>query len=224
LNITGGIDLHDEHLAAPLRVYVQTDPVTSELQLANGDERTRVAFANHHHIVTYGENYGAPDCGVPLNGIRYLKTRQPVDLDLWPMAFDRQATYFTTIGNYRQSGGDVQYRGDTYHWSKHHEWQKFFDLPRRTQPFEVALNVNGEDRAALEAHGWRVVSPLLMSQDVFSAYQDYIRHSRGVHGNWIRMSVASGWFSERDVACLASGKPVVADTAFSKVLPVERIV
>jgi len=31
----------------------------------------------------------------------------------------------------------------------------------------------------------------------------------------------SGWFSERDAAYLASGKPVVAqDTAFSKVLPV----
>ena len=104
LNITGGIDLREEHLAAPLRVYVQTDPVTSELQLANGDERTRVAFANHHHIVTYGENYGEPDCGVPLNGIRYLTTRQPIDLDLWPMAFDRRAAPFTTIGNYRQSG------------------------------------------------------------------------------------------------------------------------
>ena len=45
---------------APLRVYVETDPVTAELRLANGDEHTREAFAAHHAIATYGENYGAP--------------------------------------------------------------------------------------------------------------------------------------------------------------------
>ena len=31
-----------------------------------GDAHMREAFASHHVIVTYGENYGAPDCGVPL--------------------------------------------------------------------------------------------------------------------------------------------------------------
>ena len=75
LNISGATDLYDWHLEAPFRVYVQTDPVISELQLANDDEHTRIAFANHHTIVSYGENYGAPDCGVPLNGIKYGKTR-----------------------------------------------------------------------------------------------------------------------------------------------------
>jgi hypothetical protein len=103
LNIGGATDLCDWHLAAPFRVYVETDPVISELQLANDDEHTRLAFANHHRIVTYGENYGAPDCGVPLNGIKYGKTRQPIDLDLWPMAYDPAAPYFTTIGNYRHA-------------------------------------------------------------------------------------------------------------------------
>ena len=92
LNIGGATDLCEWHLAAPFRVYVETDPVISELQLANDDEHTRLAFANHHAIVTYGENYGAPDCGVPLNGITYGKTRQPIDLDLWPMAYDPGST------------------------------------------------------------------------------------------------------------------------------------
>jgi hypothetical protein len=224
LNITGGIDLREEHLTAPLRVYIQTDPVTSELQLANGDERTRVAFTNHHYIATYGENYGAPDCGVPLNGIPYLTIRQPIDLELWPTAFDPHARYFTTIGNYRQPGQDVTYQGEHYYWSKHHEWQKFVDLPRRvTQPFELALNVSDEDRVQLESHGWRVVSPFVMSQDVFGAYPDYIRRSRGEFtvAKDQNVRLRSGWFSERAVAYLASGKPVVAqDTAFSKVLPV----
>src|SRR5436190_4564233 len=133
LNIVGATDLREEHLAAKLRIYVETDPVTAELRLAGGDQHTREAFANHHQIFTYGENFGAPDCGVPLDpAINYKKTRQPIDLDLWPMHFDPATKFFTTIGNYRQNGSDVHYNGQTYHWSKHPEWEKFIDLPRRT--------------------------------------------------------------------------------------------
>src|SRR5262245_52376777 len=48
LNIVGATDLREEHMRAPFRVYVETDPVIAELRLANGDEHTREAFANHH--------------------------------------------------------------------------------------------------------------------------------------------------------------------------------
>ena len=224
LNVVGATDLREEHLAAPLRVYVQTDPVTAELRLANGDEHTREAFANHHLIVTYGENYGAQDCCVPLNGLAYMKTRQPVDLDFWPMAFDAGARDFTTIGNYRQSGSDVEYRGEVYRWSKHHEWEKFLDLPRRTtQPFELALKVDDRpDRERLRTHGWRLKCPVRMSLDIFGSYPDYFRRSRGEFtvAKDQNVRLRSGWFSERDVCYLASGKPVVTqDTGFSRQLP-----
>jgi hypothetical protein len=224
LNVGGAVDLREEHLAAPFRVYLETDPVTAQLRLANGDDHTRRAFAAHHVLVTYGENYGAPDCGVPLNGHRYRTTRQPVDLDLWPASYDPEARCFTTIGNYRQDGGDVAYRGQVYHWSKHHEWEKILDLPRRTrQPFELALNVADDaDRARLHAHGWRVVSPLTFSLDVFGAYPAYIRGSRAelTVAKDQNVRLRSGWFSERDACYLASGKPVIAqDTGFGAVLP-----
>jgi len=224
LNIGGATDLYEWHLAAPFRVYVETDPVISELQLANDDEHTRLAFANHHAIVTYGENYGAPDCGVPLNGITYGKTRQPIDLDLWPMAYTPAAPYFTTIGNYRHAGNDVTYRGETYRWSKHHEWEKFIDLPQRSpQPFELAMMVQDpEDAKLLETHGWNVVSPFAMSLDVFGTYPAYIRQSRAEFtvAKDQNIRLRSGWFSERDACYLASGKPVVAqDTGFGNILP-----
>ena len=115
LNVVGATDLNEKQLQASLRVYVQTDPVTAELRLANGDKHTKEAFDNHHYLFTYGENYGAKDCAVPLNGLTYYKTRQPIDLDLWPMFFDADAEYFTTIGNYRQNGSDIKYHGETYH-------------------------------------------------------------------------------------------------------------
>jgi hypothetical protein len=224
LNVVGATDLRDEQLAARHRVYVECDPVTAELRLANGDEHTREAFSRHHAMITYGENYGAPDCGVPLNGLEYGKTRQPIDLDLWPMAYDENARFFTTIGNYRQSGGDVQYNGEWYRWSKHHEWEKFIDLPTRTsQQFEVGMMPGRpEDRERLIANGWRLVHPFKMSLDIFGAYPEFFRRSRAEFtvAKDQNVRLRSGWFSERDVCYLASGKPVIAqDTGFSNVLP-----
>jgi hypothetical protein len=224
LNIVGATELRDEHLAARFRVYVETDPVVAELRLANGDEHTSRAFAGYDGIVTYGENYGATDCGVPLNGVSYGKTRQPIALEFWPASYDPGARFFTTIGNYRQSGSDVEYNGDVYRWSKHHEWEKLLDLPKRTaQPFELALKVDSEaDTARLEVHGWRVVSPFRMSLDVFGAYPDYFRRSRAEFtvAKDQNVRLRSGWFSERDACYLASGKPVVAqDTGFGNILP-----
>jgi hypothetical protein len=223
LNVSA-TDLGEPQLAAPFRVYVQTDPVVSELQLANGDEYTRRAFDAHDVIASYGENYGAPDCDVPLNGIRYAKTRQPVDLELWPFAYEPASRFFTTIGNYRQEGWDVEYEGEIYSWSKHHEWERFIDLPAHTdQPFELAMMPTDEgDLRRLEGQGWGLVDPFEMSLDVFGTYPAFIRGSRAEFtvAKAQNTKLRSGWFSERGACYLASGKPVVAqDTGFGKILP-----
>jgi hypothetical protein len=224
LNVVGATDLREEHLAAPFRVYVETDPVLAELRLANGDEHTRVALSTHDALATYGENYGADDCGVPLSGLRYVKTRQPIDVELWPAAIDPDARDFTTIGNYRHDGEDVAYGGELYTWSKHHEWERFLSLPSLTaQPFELALKLDDDgDRRRLEEHGWRVVSPFELSLDPFGSYPAYIRRSRGEFtvAKDQNVRLRSGWFSERDACYLASGKPVVAqDTGFGAAIP-----
>jgi hypothetical protein len=224
LNVVGAVDLREEHMGIPVRVYLECDPVTAELRLANGDEHTRVAFDRHTHLVTYGENYGATDCGVPLNGRTYGMTRQPIDLELWPYCFDVRAKHFSTIGNYRQSGSDVVFNGETYCWSKHHEWEKFITLPSLTkQSFEIAvLPSESKDREFLIMNGWNLVSPFEMSLDIFGAYPEYFRRSRGEFtvAKDQNVRLRSGWFSERDVCYLATGKPVVAqDTGFSKILP-----
>jgi hypothetical protein len=224
LNVVGATEMRDAHMEAPRRVYVQTDPVHSELMLARGDDHTREAFAAHDAIVTYGENYGAGDCDVPLNGTPYGRTRQPIDLERWPMALTPEATTYTTIGNYRTDGYDVEYGGDTYRWSKHHEWERFIDLPRRAPArFELALsNANDEDQRRLRDHGWSLARAEAMSLDVFGAYPEYFRRSRGEFtvAKDQNVRLRSGWFSERDACYLASGKPVVAqDTGFGCALP-----
>jgi hypothetical protein len=61
-----------------------------------------------------------------------------------------------------------------------------------------------------------------MSLNVFDDYPDYFRRSRAEFtvAKDQNVRLRSGWFSERDVCYLASGKPVVAqDTGFSNFLP-----
>lgn len=225
LNVCGATVLNEDHALAPRRVYVETDPVGNQLELAVGKEKTLAVLSAHDDIVTYGENYGLPGCGVPLTGpFRYLKTRQPIDLDLWPVAFDAAAPRYTTVGNWRQQGHDAVWNGETYFWSKHHEFLKFVDLPRRTDRarFELCLNIDDQaDRRLLLDHGWHLTSPLQMSLDPFG-YQGFFRASRG---EWTvakdqNVRLQSGWFSERDACYLATGKPVIAQsTGFERFLP-----
>jgi len=131
---------------------------------------------------------------------------------------------YTTIGNWKQKGHDVVWNGETYYWSKHHEFLKFIDLPRRRpkQRFELCLNIDdAPDRKSLGDHGWHLSSPLLMSLEPFT-YREFFRASRA---EWTvakdqNVRLQSGWFSERDACYLASGRPVVAQsTGFEHHLP-----
>ncbi len=224
LNVCGATVLNDDHRRARLKVYVETDPVTNQLEIANSKQKTLQVFRDHDTIVSYGENYGAPDCGVPTQGFRYLKTRQPIDTALWPVHFDAAARNYTTIGNFRQKGQDVVWNGETYSWSKHHEFLKFVELPQRRPgaSFELCLNVDDEaDRNLLTTHGWALSSPLEMSLDPWG-YQEFFKRSRA---EWTvakdqNVRLQSGWFSERDASYLSTGKPVIAQsTGFEKYLP-----
>jgi hypothetical protein len=217
LNVCGATVLNDDHRAARRRIYVETDPVTNQLELASGKEKTKQVLDEHDTIVTYGENYGGPGCTVPLvGGYTYRKTRQPVDLELWPVVGATGGDRYTTIGNWKQKGHDVVWNGETYYWSKHHEFLKFIDLPRRRpqQRFELCLNIeDGPDKKSLLDHGWQISSPLLMSLEPFS-YRQFFQASRA---EWTvakdqNVRLQSGWFSERDACYLACGRPVITQT------------
>ena len=112
--------------------------------------------------------------------------------------------------------------GEVYHWSKHHEFLKFLDLPNETsQEFELALSsYEAPDREMLEAHGWKVRPALEFSGDPH-AYRRYIVTSRG---EWTvakdqNVRLRSGWFSDRAATYLAAGRPVITqETGFSNVL------
>jgi hypothetical protein len=226
INLHGGTAPRPEHVATGRLVYLETDPVGPQIELYNGLTETVDFLAQHCAYFTFGENYGRPGCGLPVSDrFAYRPTRQPVVLDFWPAGGDGDATLrpFTTIGNWKQEWRAIQFRGEIYHWSKHREFQKFLDLPRRTgQALELALaSFEESDRRLLEDHGWIVRRSLDFSADP-DAYRQYIARSRGEFtvAKDQNVRLRSGWFSDRSATYLASGRPVVTqETGFSETLP-----
>jgi hypothetical protein len=223
INLFGGTILRDEHMRCPVRIYLETDPVVHQIRIANGEERYINLVAAHTALFTWGTNYGASDCGVPLQSFEYKPTRSPVLLDCWDSPCNPAARYFTTIGHWDQSVKDLEYDGERYSWSKHREFLKLLELPRRTtQEFSLALAIDDSATVQmLEGYGWRVEDAYQISETLES-YRAYIRGSRGelTVAKDMNVRLRSGWFSERSACYLAAGKPVITqETGFSKSIP-----
>jgi hypothetical protein len=144
-------------------------------------------------------------------------------LEYWETPCNPATRYFTTVGHWDQSVKDLEYNGERYSWSKHREFLKILDLPRRTgQEFSLALAIDDPPTVRmLEGHGWHVEDAYEASKTLGS-YREYIRGSRGelTVAKDMNVRLRSGWFSERSACYLAAGKPVVTqETGFSKSLP-----
>lgn len=224
VNLHGGTVPTDEHLSGGPLVYLETDPVELEVELHDGRRDAWDFVRRHASFLTWGLNYGKDDCRVPVpSGLDFVPSPPPVLLDWWSGHRKPAAGPFTTIGNWEQRWREVVLDGETYHWSKHFEFQKILDLPSRTSvPLELALSSLGDDdRTMLESHGWRVRPGLGFSTDL-DAYRTFIQLSRGEFSVAKDQNVRlrSGWFSERSATYLASGRPVVVqDTGFGSYLP-----
>jgi hypothetical protein len=226
LNVTGAQEIREEHLACRRRIYVETDPVVSQIKVARGDKATMALLQQHDTHFTFGGNFGRPDCGVPLKQFHWLPTVQPVALDLWKnsVAPPPDAAY-NTIATWRNKGRDIVFRGEKYYWSKDREFKKFLDLPRRhAVPFELAVGVDEKTRRRLLAHGWRIADPVKISGDL-RRYREYICAARGEFtvAKDQNVRLRSGWFSDRSACYLAAGRPVITqDTGFGSYLPTGR--
>jgi hypothetical protein len=224
LNVAGATYLAKEGLKIGHPVYFGTDPVRHELEFALDTADVRAFINEHAACVTYGENIGQPACPIPPLPRLCSRTRQPVLLDFWETGPPVRSA-FTTVCNWRQVGHDVNYQGECYYWSKHHEFLKIIDLPQRiSQPVELAMPLNtlsAEDRDLLESHGWQLANAHAFTTDPWD-YRDYVCQSCGEFtvAKDQNVRLRSGWFSERDACYLAAGRPVITqDTGFSTVLP-----
>jgi hypothetical protein len=226
INVCGATRLREEHMACPIRIYVQTDPVVDQILVAENNARTIETLAAHTHHFTYGENLGQPDCPIPMEKFDWRPTRPPVVLDFWEPDFNLAASHFTTVGTWENMNKDVRFEGQTYYWSKHVNFLRLVDLPRLTpQPLELAIEtVDAATRELLLERGWRLADPYEKSRDTAN-YQQHIYASRGelTVAKDLYARTRCGWFSDRSVCYLAAGKPVVTqETGFSKFVPTGR--
>jgi hypothetical protein len=224
INMHGGTIPLPEHYATGRLVYLETDPVQLQIELSENLPETIAFLEPHCAFFTFGENYGQPDCKLPVSHrFKFLPTRQPVLCDLWATDDPPSNPAFTTVGNWIQSRRTVTFQGETYYWSKHHEFLKFIDLPSLTaQQFELALSsYTADDKQMLEGKGWQVRHALDLSLEA-EPYRQYIRQSRGEFtvAKDQNVRLRSGWFSDRSATYLAAGRPVITqDTGFGNILP-----
>lgn len=223
VNLTGATVLRESHMRVPVRVYLETDPVLPQIEVADGRQFTIDLLSAHTHHFSYGENLGAPDCLVPVERFSWLPTRQPVVLEWWQAQNGHGNGRYTTVANWKQTEKDVRWRGETYYWSKHREFEKLIGLPCRTSvALELAL-ASGDQEAIelLRSNGWRVADALSLTRRI-ERYRSYVVSSRAEFtvAKDQNVRLRSGWFSDRSASYLAAGKPVVTqDTGFCNVLP-----
>jgi hypothetical protein len=229
INLSGHTILKEAHLQVPVRIYLETDPVTPQLEIAMGRQFTIDLLAAHTHHLSFGERLGVSGCPVPVERFTYRPTRQPVLLDWWPPppSFPQPpqgALRFTTVANWEQTYKDVVFEGETYTWSKSSEFLKLLEVPRRAgATIDLALaRGDAQTIALLERSGFGVLPARPLSRDP-CAYRDFITASGGEFSAAKDQNVRlrSGWFSDRTATYLATGRPaVVQDTGFDGALPV----
>jgi hypothetical protein len=220
MNVSGTLEDPDRYRGAARLVYIDTDPVFTQIQLALGENEKFVSrIAAHDRHFTFAQHVEM----LPPTRFRWLPTRQPVDLAEWterPPA--REA--FTTVMNW-VSYPPLWYRGECY-GQKDIEFLRFLDLPSRVPtPFEVAVpiiyDVHWRPTDPLASSGWHRVNAFDVCGDL-DRYRSYITSSRA---EWtvaknLYVRGQAGWFSERSACYLAAGKPVVTqDTGLDGVVP-----
>ncbi|HSR31920.1 MAG TPA: hypothetical protein VLY63_15260, partial [Anaerolineae bacterium] len=243
INVSGSLEHPENYRQIPHLVYIDTDPVVTQIKIALGNAGFPERVEAHDTHFSFGETLSR---SVPATDYQWRPTRQPIVLSEWRPATPRRES-FTTVMNWT-SYEPLFYYGRTF-GQKDMEFKRFLDLPDQVAPtaIEVALSrtqylkwLAVEERLPdgfegskdnksdwtphdlLTHAGWRVVDALEACGDLDS-YRHYIESSKA---EW---SVAKnayvlgqpGWFSERSACYLASGRPVVVqDTGFTKVLPV----
>jgi hypothetical protein len=231
VNISCSTFLRDEYMSIPVRVLIDTDPMFTQIQHATqsaftpGDSGIRGLIAGHTHHFTFGENIGEPDGRVPVTGVEWRPTRQPVCIDQWPvepLPADG-GRGFTTVMNW-SAGRPLEFEGESW-GQKDVEFRRVMNLPQETdQQLTIAVGQTTADAFPFEevkSAGWNVLDPATSVAD-WKAYRRFIQASMGEFSvaKETYVKAKTGWFSCRSACYLASGRPVVTqDTGWTKQIP-----
>lgn len=200
------------------RAFIDVDPGFTQIRLAHQEPAFAETLGKCERLLTLAQRIGYSDCSIPTVGREWAKTVSPIALDEWPVVPPIDDAVFTTIVRWR-GFKNVRYDGVEY-GQRDREFPKFLDLPQHsTQTFRVALTGGSAER--LTRHGWQVVDGWQASRDT-AVYRHFIQQSRAELGiaKHCYVETKGGWFSDRSVCYLASGRPVVVqDTGLADWLP-----
>ena len=222
INISGHLTLEPLLQRIRNKVFIDIDPGYTQYWHAAGLPGAQVG--GHDWYFTIGENIGGPDCCIPTSEIQWRSTRPPVVFNEWPVVPTAEPLRFTTIANWRGAFGPVQFDGRSF-GLKVHEFRKLITLPSQAPgKYEIALNIHPadhQDLAALKNNQWLITDPVTAA-DTPDQFRHYVQQSGAEFSvaQGIYVDTNCGWFSDRTVRYLASGKPVlVQDTGFTKNIP-----
>jgi hypothetical protein len=210
INVMGYLSDAELLAAMPRRVFLDIDPGFGQMwrALSLAD-----IFAGHDDFVTIGLNIGSSDCSVPTCGLKWITTPQPVVLEQWPVVSDCTGHY-SSVASWRGAFGPIDYQGKRY-GLRVHEFRRFASLPLRTgRPFHVAMDIDPVETAdltLLAENCWRLDDPRTAAGSA-DAYRRYVQRSRAefMVAKNLYVETRGGWFSDRSICYLASGKPVIA--------------
>ncbi len=221
LNLCGSTELNHDLLVSDRLIYIESDPGVEQIKVDKHKNKSSDFLKRHRMLFTFGENVGTDAFPVPLHGLEWLPTRQPIVSDLWKSstAFAAEGA-FTSVANWNtKAKKDIEWRGETYLWSKSDAFLKFVEAPIRAgEPFELATGLrDSNSRARFEAKHWRLINPGPLSIDC-ERYRSYLQQSKGeftvAKDQYVRLN--TGWFSDRSACYLAAGRPVITqETGFS---------
>lgn len=217
LNLSGINQLNDIFLNIPIKAFIDTDPLFTQIRLLNDPAMNQNA-KEHNAFFSFGENIGNEDCIIPSHQYNWVPTRQPVIPGLWNQSKEiTSKANWTTVMQW-ESYENVEWNGKVF-GMKSDSFQGFLNTPKIfKEQFELALGGSTAPTEKLKTYGWNIINPTEVTLTPES-YQMYISQSKG---EWSvakegYVSSNSGWFSERSAAYLMSGKPVVVqETGFSK--------
>lgn len=204
------------------RAFIDVDPGFTQISIASGDKGMAEGIARAERRFTVAQRVGKKDCAIPDAGGPWIATRPAVCLKYWPYS-TAEATHFTSIIRW-QGFREATYNGVSY-GQRDKEFPLYFEVARKTgQRFRIAQM--GTKPEELERHGWESAPGEIISRTP-DTYQEFIQTSRAefsVPKNGY-VAMRGGWFSDRSVCYLASGRPVlIEDTGFDWVPTGEGLV
>ena len=219
MNISGHLTIEPVKGRVPREVYLDDDPGFTQFWAA-GATRARISGATT--ATSLRREHRGRGLRYPTGGIHWHPTRPPVVLELWPVCAtlpDR----FTTVASWRGAYGTVDSEGVTYG----HEGPRVPKVRRVAErdPPSVrgrAGHPSRRDRGqafSVSRMAARRTPGCVAEPAGLPTYMQ--RRARVLRRPGIYVETRSGWFSDRTVRYLASGKPaLVAGHGLRATLPV----